>query len=222
MVSYLFQGKRLKIYSMTKLLPLLLILVSFSVKSQDYIKISDPSSSKNKLEKKSNTTKTISAKFKETIYSSMFNNPKEGSGFFIYKNDGNIRWEKKTPSSNIILINNGTLKMKQDGEVVSNITSNKLAKRIQSLMVTLINSEFLTEKEFSIDYYQTSQKYKLVLTPKNSRLKKYISNIELVFNKSNLALDKMSMFETEDDYVEYTFSVVLFNKTISDSQFTKF
>ncbi|MFT5824336.1 MAG: outer membrane lipoprotein-sorting protein [Crocinitomix sp.] len=207
---------------MNLLLPAFLIFFSFCSISQDYKVISDPTECKKELETKSKTTKTISAEFKETLYSSMFNTPKSGTGQLKYKKEGKIRWEKTSPKSDIILINGGSIRMKQDGKEVSNASRNKIAKKMQSLMVKLINHDFLNEKEFSINYYQSNSSYKLILTPKSARLSNYILSIELTFNKSTLALDKIAINESEDDYVVYSFSSVVFNSIISDNVFSTF
>jgi outer membrane lipoprotein carrier protein len=206
---------------MKLLLVISLVFYSFCSIAQDYKVISNPAACKKELETKSKATKTISAKFKETVYSSMFNNPKSGTGLLKYKKEGKIRWEKTSPKSDIILINDGSIQMKQDGEDVSNASS-KIAKKMQSLMVKLISHDFLNEKDFIVKYYQSKSKYKLILTPKSSRLSNYIMSIELTFNKLTLALDQLTMNESEDDYVVYAFSSMAFNSIISDNIFTKF
>ena len=207
---------------MNLLLSTFLFLVSFCSIAQDYKLISNSAECKTKLETKARTTKTISADFKETVYSSMFNSPKSGSGIFKYKKEGKIRWEKISPKSDIILINGGSIRMKQDGKEISNASNNLIAKKMQSLMVKLMNHEFLKEKEFSVSYFESNSNYKLILIPKNARIKKYISFIELIFDQSTLGLNQISMNESDDDYVVYKFSSVTFNSIISDTFFTKF
>tara|TARA_B110000285_G_C15138291_1_gene628771 strand:+ start:2873 stop:3499 length:627 start_codon:yes stop_codon:yes gene_type:complete len=204
------------------LLSIFIVLSSFCSLSQNYKIIPDPTACKKELESKSKTTKTITAEFKETVYSSMFNNPINGTGLMKYKKEGKIRWEKTSPKSNIILINGSSIKMKEEGKEVSNSSSNKIAKKMQSLMVKIINGDFLNEKDFTIKYYQSKSKYKLTLAPKNYRLSMYIKSIELIFNKSTLVLDQIAMIESEDDYVVYVFSSVAFNLIFLENVFTKF
>ena len=93
---------------------------------------------------------------------------------------------------------------------------------MQSLMLGLLSHEFLNQKDFSIVYYESKTQYKLVLKPKKSMVRKYISAIELVFNKSNLALNNIRMLESEQDYVTYKFTSVVFNQSIPESKFTQF
>lgn len=197
-------------------------MFSFSGFSQDFKEISDPTSCKKKLENKSKETKTITASFQEMIYSSMYNNPKTGSGSLKYKKEGKIRWEKTEPQAEVILINGGSIRMQQDGKEISNAVNNRIAKKMQELMVQLISHDFLSKKDFTIAYYESDNGYKLILKPNSSRLSKYISKIELVFNKSTLALNSIAMYETEDDYVNYLFSSITFNATVADSNFTSF
>ncbi len=85
----------------------------------------------------------------------------------------------------------------------------------------LLLHHFLNEKDFTIAYYENNSNYKLVLTPKNDRMKKRISKIELVFDKTSLLLEQMSMHESADQKVVYVFDSVKTNETIADSKFNQ-
>ena len=207
---------------MNKILIVLLLMYSQFTTAQSFSVMNNSNECKIKLHKKAAGTKTIAASFKETVVSSMFNAPKFGSGILRYKKESKIRWEKKTPNSEIVLIDGASVKMMQKGKIVERPGSNQIAKKMQSLMLGLLSHEFLNQKDFSILYYQSKTQYKLVLAPNKSTIRKYISAIELVFNKSNLALDNIKMLETEQDYVTYKFTSVVFNQPISESKFTQF
>lgn len=207
---------------MRKLFTLLFIIVTSFVQSQTFSKIGNATDCKAKINEKARSTKTIEANFSETVYSSMFNSPKKASGELFYKKDNKIRWEHLSPKKQIILINGSEAKFQENGKEVSNPSANRVVKKIQGLMVQLFNGDFLNEKEFSIAYYESSKQYKLILKPKSSRMSKYISKIELLFSKSSLYLDEITLIETEEDKINYSFSQVKTNSTIADSKFTQF
>lgn len=203
------------------LLPLFLFFV-VAVNSQTFTKIGNSASCKAKINEKAKATKAIEADFSETVYSSMFNTPKKAVGELTYKKADKIRWEHTSPKKQIILINGSSARFLENGKEVTNPTANRVVKKIQGLMVQMFSGDFLNEKEFSITYYESAKQYKLVLKPKSSRMSKYITSIELLFSKSTLLLDSMTLIETEKDKINYTFSTVKTNTTISDTKFTQF
>lgn len=207
---------------MTKYIFTVLLFVASLSFGQSYSKVSNTSVVKSKINAKAKSTKSISANFSEEVHSSMFNSAKKASGKLNYKQSDKIRWEHISPKKQTILINGSKVQMKEDGKIVDNVATNRIVKKVQSLMMQLFNGDFLNEKEFTIGYYENQSNYKLVLKPKSSRMSKYISSIEMVFNKKNLELSQMNMIETEDDFVEYKFTSVIMNKPISDTKFTQF
>lgn len=207
---------------MIKYLFILTLLASSFAFGQSFTKVSNTASVKSKINAKAKSTTSISADFTEEVYSSMFNSAKKATGELNYKQSNKIRWEHISPKKQTILINGSKVQMKENGKIVDNVASNRIVKKVQGMMMQLFNGDFLNEKEFTIGYYESSSQYKLVLKPKSSRMSKYISSIEMIFNKKNLELSQMNMIETEDDRVEYKFTSVIMNKAIADTKFTQF
>jgi outer membrane lipoprotein carrier protein len=188
--------------------------------AQDYKKLTDKTACKAAIEKKHKSISTLSADFSESTYSSMFKTPKKGSGTLHYKKKDKIRWEHTAPNKQVILINGKTVKLSENGKEVTNATSKQVVKKIQNMMVQMISGDFLNEKDFTIVYYESNSNYKLVLTPKNDRMKKYIKHVDLIFDKKALTLKEMTMAESDTEKVVYTFSNTKLNETINDSKFT--
>lgn len=207
---------------MHKLLFIAFLLFSTGVSAQSFTKVKNPTAVKNKINAKAKGTTAISADFKETMYSSMYNTPKKGTGKLKFKKENKIRWEHFTPKKQIVLINGSKVRLHENGKEVKNVASNQIIKKVQSLMMQLFSGEFLNEKEFYVSYYENTGTYKLILKPKNGRMSKYISRVEMHFNKKDLSLIKMVLLESDSDKVVYDFSSVTFNGQISDTNFTKF
>ena len=191
-------------------------------KTQSYSKVTDVVKCKQLINTKAKSTVSISGSFTEEIHSSMFNSVKKATGKIRYKKSNKIRWEHVSPKKQIILIDGKNVRMKENGKEVTNSASNRIVKKVQGLMLQLFNGDFLNEKEFSITYFENSKNYKLILKPKSSRMSKYISAIEMIFGKSNIALNQLTLKETEEDKILYSFTSILFNKEISNNTFTKF
>jgi len=201
---------------------LLLVVLSTSVYSQEYSKIGDPKACKAALEKQHKEMKTMTADFTETATSPLLTAAQKGSGKMWYKKENKIRWEKTKPESQVILINGKTVKLQEKGKEVSSASSKMVVKKIQGLMVQMMTGEFLNEKEFKITYYENKSNYKLVLTPKSDKMKRYVSEIHLVFSKKELTIKELTMLTDNDNKLVYSFSNMEVNGTINDSKFTTF
>lgn len=200
----------------------LLLVLSTKAYSQEYTKIADPKTCKAALEKQHKETKSIQADFTETSTSPLLTSAQKGSGKMWYKKENKIRWEKSKPESQIILINGKTVKLQEKGKEVSSASSKMVVKKIQQLMVQMITGEFLNEKEFKISYYENKSNYKLILTPKSDKMKRYVSEINLVFGKKELTIKELVMLTDNDSKLLYSFSNMEVNSTINDTKFTTF
>ena len=200
----------------------LLVAIScmFCVNAQEYKALSNPAAAKSAIEKKHKATSTLTADFTETVESSMFKNPQTSKGKLYYKSSDKIRWENLT-TKQLILLDGSKVKMSENGKEINNAMTNKVVKKIQSMMLSMLSGDFLSEKEFKISYYESGTHYKLVLTPKNPRMAKYIQKIDLLFDKKSALLDSMLMYESKDQKVNYNFSNTSVNSTISDSKFNQ-
>lgn len=201
---------------------LLFLAVSGASLAQEYTKLSDPKACKAALEKQHKETKSIQSDFSETSSSSLLSTPQKGTGKMWYKKEDKIRWEKIKPESQIILINGKTVKLQEKGKEVSSASSKMVVKKIQQLMVQMMTGDFLNEKDFKITYYESKTNYKLVLTPKSDKMKRYVAEISLIFGKDGLLLKELTMKQNETDKLVYSFTNMQQNGTINDSKFTTF
>ncbi len=207
-----------------KLVALLFFFLLFSTYSftQSYKKVENVAQCKKSIQDKQKSMKSLTADFKETVYSSMFETPQKGSGKLFYKQSQKIRWEKTEPKKSVILINGKTIKLSENGKEVTNPTSKTIVKKIQSMMVQMLSGDFLSEKDFSIEYFENTNNYKLILTPKNERMSRYIEQVELIFDKKALTLSEMSMIEEENEKIVFSFSNIQVNASINDNKFINF
>lgn len=201
---------------------LLSLFLSEFIFAQTYTAIKDSKVCKQELEKKHQSIKSVESNFTESTHSSVLTTPQKGSGKMYYQKEGKIRWEKTKPNSQIILMNGKTIRIQENGKEVSDATTKTAMKRIQSLMVKMMTGSFLNDADFTISYFENSSNYKLVLSPKNEKLKRYISEIELIFKKSDLSLKELSLEKNTSNKIVYSFSGMKYNETIDNTKFTNF
>lgn len=200
----------------------LLLFFQLQVNAQGYTKLENPASCKEALKKQHKEMNSLKADFEETTYNSLLSTPQKGTGVLYFKKEASIRWESLTPQKKTILIHNKQVKFYENEKEIKSAGTKMIVKRVQELMVNLISGDFLNEKDFSIAYYGNASNYKLVLVPKQQKLKKYVQKIQLIFSKSSLLLEEMTLFSNDSDKVVYTFSKVKTNTTLADTLFTKY
>jgi outer membrane lipoprotein carrier protein len=206
---------------MKQLVVLLSILFSFSsVVAQEYKSCENSAYCKKFIKDKQASTSTISADFTESSYSSMLKEAQKSSGELWFKQPGKIRFEHVSPKKTVLLINNQSIKYFDNGKEIKNVAALKVIRKIQDLMVKMFSGAFFESKEFTLSYYENATNYKINLTPKNKRMTKYISVIQLVFSKKDGTLKELTIKENETDKLVYTFSNIQLNKTILDIKFS--
>jgi len=191
-----------------------------SASGQAFTKITYPADCKKSILDPHVSMTSLTADFNETVYSSMFTTPRKGTGKLLYKKPQQIRWEHFEPTSKIYLINGPSCRMRESGKEVDGSKARIVGKRIQDLILQLLTGGFLEGNDFSIEYYESAKQYKLLLTPQQKRVSKYISRVDLIFDRETSVLMEMSLVETASDKIVYTFSKYQLNGVIADSNFS--
>ena len=208
---------------MTKLFNVLFFIFLCTIAfSQEFKKISDPSKCKSAIQKQQKLTRSLIADFKETLHSEMFEETQKATGKLYYKQAQKIRWEHISPVKKILLIDGNKVRYSEKGKEIKDPSTKAIVKKIQSLMVKMLSGTFFDDKDFKISYYENSSQYKLELKPLSQRMSKYIDYVVLVFDKKYLQLKEMSLVESENEKLVYSFSNVLLNNSISDIKFSDF
>jgi outer membrane lipoprotein carrier protein len=208
---------------MTKLFNVLFFIFLCTIAfSQEFKKNSDPSKCKSAIQKQQKLTRSLIADFKETLHSEMFEETQKATGKLYYKQAQKIRWEHISPVKKILLIDGNKVRYSEKGKEIKDPSTKAIVKKIQSLMVKMLSGTFLDDKDFKISYYENSSQYKLELKPLSQRMSKYIDYVVLVFDKKYLQLKEMSLVESENEKLVYSFSNVLLNNSISDIKFSDF
>jgi len=132
-----------------------LLTFSFFSYSQEYKAVSNKNSVKQVIQKQHSATKSLSADFTEEIHSTLFTKPMKGNGSLLYKQADKIRWENSS-AKQIILLNGSKVKMSDNGKSISDPMTNKIVKKIQGMMLSMLSGDFLNEKDFSIAYYENN------------------------------------------------------------------
>lgn len=171
------------------------------------------------LRKTSQATTSIQASFTEEKFLAVLKEPERSSGLFYYQQKDKMRWEQRTPSKYIILINGDKLRV-QEGNKEKNVgQAGRMAAQIKELMIGLVNGDFQQNKGFSSAVLEDGDEYQIVLTPVNRRLKNIYAKIVMNFPKSSLRLQALTFFEKGGDKSIMKFQQEKFNQPIAEHLF---
>ena len=205
---------------MNKLLgSILLLLFSLGMNAQDRSPLKDHLSFKARLQQQAKETTSIVADFTQEKHVSFMKDTQFSEGVFYYKQTDKMRWEQNNPFNYVLLINEGKVRIKDNGKEKNIAGGNKIMDKMNTLMLGLINGDIFENKDFTSQYLSTNKYYIIELTPKNKRLLAAINKIELSFSKKTTRLKELTFFEKSGDKSVMKFFNEKFNQSIEQSIF---
>jgi outer membrane lipoprotein-sorting protein len=187
--------------------------------AQSFKPVANPEKVLAELRKTSQATSSIQASFAEEKYLAVLKEPEKSSGLFYYQQKDKMRWEQRTPSKYIILINGDKLRIQEGGKEKNVGQAGRMAAQIKELMIGLVNGDFQQNKGFSSIVLEDGDYYQIVLTPVNRRLKNIYSKIAMNFSKNSLRLKELSFYEKGGDRSLMKFQQEKFNQPIAENLF---
>lgn len=176
---------------------------------------------KAKLKNKNIQLNTLSAHFVQTKTMTVLKKPAITKGFMYVKQNNKFRWEY-TNNPKFIFAQNGNKIYTQTGENIQIITDNsvKLYEEISKLVQQSIHGNILENtKDFTAIFEQNNRYIKIILTPKQRGMKRFISNITLFIDKQTMLASKFNMLEPNGDSTMIEFENIKTNVPIDDQLF---
>lgn len=193
------------------------VILNYSVNasSQSYTAVKDVDGLKKKLKATSESIHSIQAEFTQTKKMSILEQEVISKGKFFYQESDKIRWEITSPDPYIVVINGYKMTIKNKSKTKTYDTkAHKMFGRINETMMVTIKGSFGEENsDYKEEYLESKDFYLLKLTPLENENKKFLSNIEIYFDKKNYDVSSLKMVEKEGDYTEIKF----FNKTLNSN-----
>lgn len=164
---------------------------------------------------------TLTCPFSQTKHLSMLKNPAVSEGIMYFKKPSQFRWEY-TNNPRFIFAQNGQTIYTKSGDQVQIVKDNSalLYQEISKLVIQSVNGSILeNSKEFTTQYEENKKYIKIVLTPKQRNVKKFISSIHLLLDKKSFLASQIIMNEPNGDYTTIKFDNISVNQPINESLF---
>ncbi len=194
----------------------------FSSFSQSSFKaIEDISLFKSNLAEMSRKTNTIKSDFIQEKNLSFLSEKIISKGLFYFKKENKIRWQYTEPFDYLIIINDDKIFIKdEDKESKYDMGSNKIFNEINIIITGCVQGEILNnDKDYKIEYYENDNFYYVKLTPYSEKMKEFLSNIDIYFDKKDFSVSILEMMEFSGDYTKIEFINKKLNEEIQDEKF---
>lgn len=165
--------------------------------------------------------KSMTCNFTQTKYLSLLSDKMVSEGKMSYKQSNKLRWEYTSPYQYLFIFNGTKVyvgnKSRKD---VIDTQANKVFKEVARIMMSTVTGTALSNSsDFSIDVADGRSVWKVTLIPKKKEMKKMFTQIELSFNKSNLMIAEINIYEKNNDRTNICLKNILTNRTVNESLF---
>lgn len=140
------------------------------------------------------------------------------SGIFVISSADGILWQTQKPySSTMAMTKSAIIQTNSKGKksvisAESNATFDQFSKVLSSVFSG--NPESLTQN-FDVEFIGTTDNWSINLIPKNTSVRKVVSEIEMV---GKISIDLMTIHEPNGDYIRYDFITHVYPDALTDEE----
>lgn len=174
-----------------------------------------------KINKATSRLKSMSCSFTQTKHLSMLSDKMVSEGKMNYKQPNKLRWEYTSPYQYLFIFNGTKVyvgnKSRKD---VIDTNTNKVFKEVARIMMSTVTGTALSNSsDFSIDVADGNTLWQITLVPKRKEMKKMFSKIVLLFNKSNLMIAEINIYENNNDRTNIKLKNIKTNGVVNETLF---
>lgn len=197
----------------------LFFVVMYTVSGQTVMTSVEAEALKEKVKKQANSTQTIISDFTQYKHLGFLSNDIITKGILAFKAPDLIKWEYTAPFSYAVLFKNQVLYINDEGKKSNiDISSNKLFKQLNLLIINSVKGDLFDEELFNIEYFNKEPNKEAYFNPKDTKFASYIKAFNITFNKIGDVVE-IKMIEPSDDYTRIVFSNKKRNQKLSDAVF---
>jgi outer membrane lipoprotein-sorting protein len=208
---------------MSRILSLfLLILFPFSLSAQDWKTLNADDSQLIELNSALAKMEAVKGDIKQEKVFSFLTEKLVSEGFFLYQKESKLRWEFKEPIEYIILINENSMRLKEEGEEKKYKGMNQILRQVKEIIIGCIDGSIMTNSNYKTAFFANETDIRIQLRPKAKNLKEFIQQIEVVFSIEGSTLQKVTLTDPTGDLTDIRFSNIVVNEKIDAAAFADF
>jgi outer membrane lipoprotein-sorting protein len=200
----------------------LIILFPFSLSAQDWKTLNADDSQLIELNSALAKMEAVKGDIKQEKAFSFLTEKLVSEGFFLYQKESKLRWEFKEPIEYIILINENSMRLKEEGEEKKYKGMNQILRQVKEIIIGCIDGSIMTNSNYKTAFFANETDIRIQLRPKAKNLKEFIQQIEVVFSIEGSTLQKVTLTDPTGDLTDIRFSNIVVNEKIDATAFTDF
>ncbi len=175
---------------------------------------------KQQFAKAAQNTQSIKSDFVQEKNLNMLSEKIVSKGKFWFKKENKVRMEYLSPTHYLMIVNGKSFRIKDSRSDRSIAASgNKLFEQISKITADCVQGNVLGNKDFTTKVQENTQYYLLQMTPVTKGLKDFFASIELLVDKKDLSVVKITMHEPSGDDTMISFTQKEMNVNIPDETF---
>lgn len=199
----------------------ILFFMVFAVNAQTKMSTAESNILKAKVKARATTTNTLLSDFTQYKHLDFLSQDIITSGKLAFKSPNTVKWEYVTPFKYAILFKNETLFINNEGKKSHvDMSSNKMFKELNTLIINSIKGDMFDENQFEISYFKNGVNSEVYSSPKDKKFSKYIKSFHITFNTEGDVVE-LKMIEPSEDYTRIVFGNRTVNKTLPDAIFNQ-
>lgn len=174
-----------------------------------------------KINVASRTLTSLDCSFVQTKNLSLLNEQMVSEGKMYYSRHGKLRWEYTSPYKYLFILKGTSVYVGNESRKdIIDTNTNKIFKEVARLMMsTVTGTAIANSTDFKIDVADGDKVWRVTLSPKKRELKAMFSKIEMRFNKSDMVISEITLFEKKGDRTDLRFTSISTNRVIDESVF---
>ncbi|MFC5194381.1 outer membrane lipoprotein carrier protein LolA [Bizionia hallyeonensis] len=174
---------------------------------------------KSVVKQQAKTTKTITSAFTQYKHMDFLSNDIITKGNLHFKAPNLVKWSYTDPFVYSVIFKDNKLYINDEGKKSDiDMSSSKLFKQLNSLIINSIKGDMFDAEEFHIEYYKSGNNSLVYFKPKDKKSASFIEVFQLTFNAQG-DVEIVKMVEPSGDYTRIVFSNKVLNNPVSDALF---
>ena len=200
----------------------LFLLFPFFLSAQDWKTLNADNSELTELKSALAKMESIKGDIKQEKAFAFLTEKLVSTGVFIYQKESKLRWEFKEPIEYIILIDENSMRLKEEGEEKKYKGMNQILRQVKEIILGCIDGSIMGSPNYKTAFSTNGTNIRIQLQPKAKNLKEFIEQIDVEFGKDGSILKKVTLTDPSGDMTDIFFSNLKTNQQIDESVFADF
>lgn len=191
--------------------------------NSNFVKMTDADKSVfiQNMQAASKTTHSLQCNFTQKKNSSLLDEAVVSNGMMYFKAPDALRWEYTSPQAYAFVMNQGQSVVKNNKGITNlDAQSSQMIKNMTEMIMGMINGKGLIDnKNFTTSYYTNQKQVRIILTPKNSKIKMLFRSIQVYVNPKTYLANLIEMNEAGGDVTSISLTNIKKNIAIADDIF---